>query len=269
MALTASVVLRRDFSVTFSRGLARMAGACNGVVLAGLLVVALHANAAAEIIVIGLLAVAVGASFGASYALFTGFLTGLVVLLVGVVAPGTFATAVDRLEGTLVGGALALAVYGLWPTWSEQQAPKAFASLVARQRDYLGAVLAVASGTRPLDRREMRGLARDARRAKAAADEAIVRSADEPEGRRFSLTKGRGILAALSRISLAAHALRSDVEDGRLGEPVPAWTPWPMMSPTPWPGWAISSSTRRRRRRSGCDRRCVIATMSWQKRWRA
>lgn len=225
VALTASVVLRPDFSVTFSRGLARMAGTCIGVVLAGLLVVALHANAAAEIIVIGLLAVAVGASFGASYALFTGFLTGLVVLLVGVVAPGTVSTAVDRLEDTLVGGSLALAVYGLWPTWSEQQAPKALASLVTRQRDYLGAVLAVASGARPLDSREMRGLARDARRAKAAADEAIVRSADEPEGRRFSLTKGRGILAALSRISLAAHALRSDIEDGRLGEPVPALDP--------------------------------------------
>ena len=203
-----------------------MLGTCVGVILAGLLVIALHPNAAAEIIVIGVLAVAVGASFHASYALFTGFLTGLVVLLVGVVAPGTFSTAVDRLEDTLVGGALALVVYGLWPTWSEQQTPQALASLVARQRAYLGAVLAVASGARPLDGHNFRGLARDARRAKAEADEAIVRSADEPEGRRFPLSRGRGILAALSRISLTAHALRSDLEDGRLGEPVPALEPF-------------------------------------------
>jgi hypothetical protein len=226
VALTASVVLRPDFSVTFSRGLARMLGTCVGVILSGLLVIALHPNATAEIVVIGVLAVAVGASFRASYALFTGFLTGLVVLLVGVVAPGTFSTAVDRLEDTLVGGALALVVYGLWPTWSEQEAPQALASLMARQRDYLGAVLAVASGARRLDGHEMRGLARDARRAKAEADEAILRSADEPEDRRFSQSRGRGILAALSRISLTAHALRSDIEDGRLGAPVPALDPF-------------------------------------------
>jgi uncharacterized membrane protein YccC len=226
VALTASVVLRPDFSVTFSRGLARMLGTCVGVVLAGLLAVAVHANTAAEIAVIGLLAVAVGGTFNASYAVFTGFLTGLVVLLVGVVSPGTFSTAVDRLEDTLLGGALALAVYGLWPTWSEQQAPQALASLVGRQREYLGVVLSVAGGARAFDGHELRRLARAARQAKAEADDAMARAADEPEDRRFSSAKGSGILVALSRISLAAHALRSDIEDHRIGAPAPALAPF-------------------------------------------
>jgi uncharacterized membrane protein YccC len=226
VALTASVVLRPDFSVTFSRGLARMLGTCVGVVLAGLLAVAVHANAVADIALIGLLAVCVGATFNASYAVFTGFLTGLVVLLVGVISPGTFSTAADRLADTLLGGALAVAAYGLWPTWSEQQAPQALASLVERQREYLAVVLSVAGGARSSDGHELHRLARAARQAKAEADGAMARAAEEPEDRRFSSTKGLGILAALSRISLAAHALRSDIEDHRIDAPAPALAPF-------------------------------------------
>ncbi|HEV7209591.1 MAG TPA: FUSC family protein [Mycobacteriales bacterium] len=221
VALTASVVLRPDFSVTFSRGFARMLGTSVGVVLAGLLAVVLHGRAVADIIAIGVLCVAALASFPASYAMFTGFLTGLVVLLVGVATPSTVGTAFDRLADTLVGGVLALTVYALWPTWSQQQAAQAFAALVARQRDYLVAVLAVVSGERSLHRDELRGWARDARRAKAEADEALVRAADDPERHRFRLAQGQGIIAATSRISLAIHALRTDVEDGRPGGPVP------------------------------------------------
>jgi uncharacterized membrane protein YccC len=221
VALTASVVLRPDFSVTFSRGLARMIGTAVGVVLASLLEVALGHNGAAEIVATASCCALACACFAASYALFSCFLTGTVVLLIGLVSSGGYATALDRLEDTLIGGALALAAYALWPTWSLRGAPQAFSVLAERLSRYLNAILSALSGGGTGDGAELRRLARDARRAKAEADDALGRSVNEPEGRRFSLVNGQGIIAALSRISLAAHALRADLEDGRVPGALP------------------------------------------------
>jgi uncharacterized membrane protein YccC len=225
VALTAAVVIRPEFSATVSRGLARMVGTSVGVLLAGLLAIVLHSNTPAEIVGIGLLCAAACSTFRVSYALFSGFLTGLVVLLVGIVTSNTLTVALFRWEDTLIGGALALAVYGLWPTWSQQQAPWAFATLALRQQAYLSAVLTVLSGAGSLKLEQLGRLARDARLAKADADEALARAASEAEGRRFSLTVGQGIRAALSRVSLATHGLRADLEGGRIERPMPEIVP--------------------------------------------
>lgn len=226
VALTAAVVIRPEFSVTFSRGLARMLGTSVGVLLAGLLAVVLHSSTPAEIVAIGLLCAAACSTFQVSYAVFTGFLTGLVVLLVGIVTTNTLTVAVSRLEDTLIGGALALVGYGLWPTWSQQQAPRAFATLALRQRSYLSTVMSELGGGGRLPLDQLGQLARGARLAKADADEALARAASEAEGRRFSPNFGQGIRAALSRVSLATHGLRADLEGGRLERPLPEI--WPL-----------------------------------------
>ena len=171
--LTASVVLRPEFGNTFSRGLARLAGTCGGVLLAGLLAVAVHPDGASGVIAIGLLCLAAGASFQVSYALFSGFLTGAVVLLVGVVGPATLSTALDRLADTAIGGAIALTAYALWPTWSRATASAALATLTRAQRDYLGTVLAVLAGRHPRDLAELRRLARAAREGRGNAESAV------------------------------------------------------------------------------------------------
>jgi uncharacterized membrane protein YccC len=225
VALTAAVVIRPEFAATFSRGLARMVGTSVGVLLAGLLAIVLHSSTPAEFVAIGLLCAAACSTFRVSYALFSGFLTGLVVLLVGIVTSNTLTVAVFRWEDTLIGGALALVVYGLWPTWSQQQAPWAFATLALRQRAYLSAVLTELGGVGSLQLEQIGRLARDARLAKADADEALARAASEVEGRRFSLTAGQGIRAALSRVSLATHGLRADLEGGRIERPMPEIVP--------------------------------------------
>jgi uncharacterized membrane protein YccC len=225
VALTAAVVIRPEFSVTFSRGLARMVGTSVGVLLAGLLAIVLHSSTPAEIVAIGLLCAAACSTFRVSYAVFSGFLTGLVVLLVGIVTSNTLSVALFRWEDTLIGGTLALVVYGLWPTWSQQQTPRAFATLALRQRAYLSAVLAELGGAGRLQLDQLGRLAREARLAKADADEALARAASEAEGRRFSPTVGQGIRAALSRVSLATHGLRADLEGGRLERPSPEVAP--------------------------------------------
>jgi uncharacterized membrane protein YccC len=150
----------------------------------------------------------------------------VVVLLIGIVSANGYAAALDRLIDTLVGGSLALLAYALWPSWSERGAPRALSVLAQRQAQYLHAILWALAGSARPSPVELRRLAREARRAKAAADDARGQSFAEPEGRRFSPATGQGIAAALSRISLATHALRSDLEDGRHAEPRPELAPF-------------------------------------------
>jgi hypothetical protein len=221
VALTVAVVLRPDFSVTFSRGAARMAGTSVGVLLAGLLAVAVRPSGAAGVVAAGLLCAAACASFQVSYLAFSALITGLVVMLVGFVSPGTVTTAFDRLVDTLIGGSLALVAYAVWPTWSAGTAHEAFAALARAQRDYLDEVLAVVTGRRTLDPQRLRSLAKRARRVRADAESVVDRSLAEPAARRIDVAWSRGILAAMRRVSLTCHALRTDLEAGRLPTPFP------------------------------------------------
>jgi uncharacterized membrane protein YccC len=224
IALTASVVLRPEFSVTFSRGMARMLGTCVGVLVGGLVGIAIHGDAAATIVAIGLFCAAAGSSFQVGYALFTAFLTSLVVLLVGLVSPATLTLAGDRLLDTIIGGVLALVAFALWPTWGERQASVVFADLVARLRAYVGLVLATVAGDEAQDEGRQARLARQVRLGMAAAQDAYSRAEAEPRGRTFRSETGRGLVAGLTRVVLATHALRADLRNHLPAEPVPEVT---------------------------------------------
>jgi uncharacterized membrane protein YccC len=221
IALTASVVLRPEFATTFGRGMARMLGTCVGVLVGGLVATATHGAAPATIAAIGLFCAAAGSCFQVGYAVFTAFLTSLVVLLVGLVSPATITLAGDRLVDTIVGGVLALVAFALWPTWGDRQTTLVFADLVDRLRAYLAAVLATAAGRVPLDEGRQAQLARQVRMGMAAAEDVWARSDAEPAGRRFRSETGRGLVAGLARVVLATHALRSDLRAGLPADPVP------------------------------------------------
>ncbi|MDA8298268.1 MAG: FUSC family protein [Actinomycetota bacterium] len=225
VALTAAIVLRPDFSTTLGRGLARTVGTSLGVLLAGLLAIALHPSTLAVVIAIGLLSLGCCATFQVSYVLFTALLTGLVVLLVGIITPGTFSTALARLLDTVIGGALALTTYALWPTWSTTTAPRAFSALLDAQAAYLSATLAMWAGRAERDPRALTPLSRAARRARNEAEGVVTRAFTEPSGRRLDLKQSQALLAAISRISLTVHSLRAALEHPLLAVSVPEMTP--------------------------------------------
>lgn len=225
VALTAAIVLRPDFSATLGRGLARTVGTSLGVLLAGLLAIALHPSNVAVVIAIGILAFGCCATFQVSYVLFTALLTGLVVLLVGIITPGTFSTALARLLDTVIGGGLALIAYALWPTWSTTTAPRAFAALLDAQAAYVSATLAMWAGHAERDPHALTPLSRAARRARSDAEGVVTRSFTEPSGRRLDLKQSQALLAAISRISLTAHSLRAALEHPSLAGAVPEVAP--------------------------------------------
>ncbi len=225
MVVAAATILRPEFGATFTRGAERALGTCLGVALAGAIAVTLHPAGAATIVLVGALAWAGYSVFPASFAVGFSFITALVVFLLNTVSPDTLATATDRLVDTLVGGAIGLIAYALWPTWAHTSAWQSLADLVGAERTYVDGVLtAAAAGRRPGDQR-MRALARRARLARTTAESTVARSLSEPSTRRIDASQSQRALAAMRRLVQAAHVLRLDAQDERERRPQPELQP--------------------------------------------
>jgi uncharacterized membrane protein YccC len=210
IGLTVALVLRPDFASTFTRGLGRVIGTIAGAAIAALL-------ALADIAVGGFLALAVGfafasyALFSISYTLFSVTITVYVVLLLVIGGAAEHAAASDRVIATILGGAVALVAYAIWPTWARERIRAELGALVQAQGAYALVVLdAFFDGK--LDRAAMRERQRDVRRVRANAEAAIDQMRGEPVAERaIPLAAARGIVAAARRMSVATLALSARV----------------------------------------------------------
>lgn len=225
MVVAAATVLRPEFGATFTRGTERALGTGLGVAIAGAIAAALHPSGAATVMLVGLLGWAAYALFPASFAAGFAFITALVVFLLNALSPDTLATASARLLDTLVGGAIGLAVYALWPTWARGSARQALAELVAAERAYVAGILAaITAGRRPAEQ-PMRRLARRARVARTTAEAVVARSLSEPETRRIDARQSQAALGGLRRLIAAAHVLRLDAQEEGERPPRPELAP--------------------------------------------
>lgn len=141
--ITILVVLRPDFQATFGRGLARVLGTAIGILLAtGLLVLAAPdtAHVVGVLLVLGF-GLALYASLNVNYALFSVFVTAMVVVLLSFFEHAPVGpTLQDRLLNTVIGSGIALGAYALWPTWQRERVPGVLAEWLHDERDYLSAV---------------------------------------------------------------------------------------------------------------------------------
>lgn len=225
VAVAAATVLRPEFGATFTRGTERALGTCLGVALAGAISVALHPAGGVIVVIVGLLGWAGYAMFPASFAVGFAFITTLVVFLLNALSPDTLSTASARLLDTLIGGALGLVAYALWPTWAHGTAWQKLAELVDAQRAYISSVLSAAAEGRRVRDEETRTLARRARLARTAAEATVARSLSEPSTRRIDATESQAALGALRRLVQAAHVVRLDTQEERARHPLPELAP--------------------------------------------
>ena len=141
--------------------------------------------------------------------------------LLNIVNPDTLATAGARLLDTLIGGALGLLVFALWPTWSEAPARDAVAELLGALRQYLSDVLgAYTTGTRP-PTDEIRRISRRLRLARVNAESTVARSLSEPTSRQVDPERAQGALATILRLTQAAHVLRLEAQEHEPPPPSP------------------------------------------------
>jgi uncharacterized membrane protein YccC len=218
IGLTVALVLRPDFSSTFTRGFARIFGTIAGAVVASAIAV-FHPSDLAYIALAIAFAFLSYALFNVSYAVFSAAITGYVVYLLAFGGSPEHAAATDRVLATIAGGVLALLAYVVWPTWARERVADDLAALLRAQARFGSLVMrAFLDPARP-DVAAMYDAQLQSRRARSNAEASIDQMKGEPvRVREISLAAAQGVLAASRRIGVASLALRARLDDR---EPVP------------------------------------------------
>jgi len=221
--MTAVLVLRPEFTDTFARALARIAGTILGAGAAHLIVTTIEPGPTTLTVLVLMFVWGCYAFSRMNYVLFATCLTGYVVfiLMLGGVAEMTAATA--RAMYTVAGGLLAVGAYVVWPTWAASTARSALAAVLEIHGRYVSGLLAAYGDPVDLEPKlsALRQLRSEARLARSNAEATGERMLSEPVSRATIGPRAAiGLLAALRRHALAALSLHAGLERG-VPQPVP------------------------------------------------
>ena len=136
LPMTVAIVLKPDFTATFSRGVLRVAGTLTGLAFATLLFHIVSTTALTQIVLIALLTFLLRSLGAANYGILTAAVSALVVLLIGLTGVSAKEVIAARAVNSVSGGALALLAYWLWPTWERYRINENVARLLDAYRDY-------------------------------------------------------------------------------------------------------------------------------------
>jgi uncharacterized membrane protein YccC len=225
--MTVAIVLKPDFTATFSRGVLRLAGTLIGIVLTTALFLLLRPSEGVEIALIGILMFIVRCYGPANYGIFVTAVTALVVLLISVagMSHGAAPAGVIAARGwnTALGGVIALLAYAIWPTWERTQFSETMADMLDAYRNYFRVIRENYlqpddSFVQALDRARLAG-----RLARANLEASVDRLSSEPGASPESLSLLNAMLASSHRLAHAMIALEAGLARSR---PVPARNPF-------------------------------------------
>jgi uncharacterized membrane protein YccC len=212
--MTVAIVLRADYGATFSFGLLRVAGTVMGLVLTTALLYFLPMDPWARLAVMAVLCAGFRYFGTVHYGLAVTALTGMVVLLLALAGEPAGPTMVSRLIATVVGSAMTLTAYGLWPTREREQIRPALTRLLQAYASYVGSLGPAAPAGQ---RRETRQAVRVAR---ANAEAAVARLLEESAAAPGLAELAQSLLANSNRLARTAMTL-----DAVLSQPAPQPAP--------------------------------------------
>ncbi len=207
VAMTAVIVLRPDYSSTLQRGLGRIVGTLGGVLIAWGTVSLLGPGRGGLVLLVGLFATGTYLFIRSNIALGATALTALITCLLEVEGQPVTATAPARLLDTVVGGAIALVIYLLLPTWQGDDLPAVVARSVDASRAWARVVLGGLVDRRTYDADAAHGLGSNARRARAEAELAVEGAKGEPRRSAERLETAVAVVAANRRLNRALLSL--------------------------------------------------------------
>ncbi|HET9108664.1 MAG TPA: FUSC family protein [Steroidobacteraceae bacterium] len=213
--MTVAIVLRADYGATFSYGLLRVAGTVMGLLLTTALVHFLPAAPWAWLAAMAVLCAAYRYYGPVHYGVAVAALSGMVVLLLALAGEPPDSTMVPRLIATVIGSAMALTAFGLWPTREHTQIRTALARLL---RAYAAYLASLGAPGRAQERREARNAARVAR---ANAEAALERLQAEPTAPPVTAELTRSLLANSNRLARTTMTLEAALA-GPAAAPAPA-----------------------------------------------
>lgn len=203
LPMTVAVVLKPDFTTTFTRGFLRLAGTIAGLVLATVLYHLVPQSGWTQLLLVGGFTFLLRYLGPANYGVFTLAVSGLIVFLLAAtgVAPGGVIAA--RALNTMAGGLLALLAYAAWPTWERTTIAESLAEMIEAIRIYFRGV------ADEFSRSEAERITLDQERSRwrlkrSAAEAAIDRVLSEPGS-------SQARAACLSSIMASSNALVNSV----------------------------------------------------------
>jgi uncharacterized membrane protein YccC len=204
--MTIAIVLKPDFSGTFSFGLLRILGTIAGLVLTTVLAHYAFDSEWESIFLVGLLCYGFRTLTPVHYGIAVSLLTALVVILVSFQGEAPRATIWVRLMNTVIGSSLALLAYAVWPTWERHQVRPTLAAMLDAYRRYFTALV--------LGSPQARADARIAARlARSNAIDSLTRLEAEPLKDQALVELAERVFANANRFIRAAMELDAVLEN--------------------------------------------------------
>ncbi len=200
LPMTVAVVLKPDFTTTFSRGVLRLLGTFVGLVLATVLYHALPASPWRQLFLVGIFMFLMRWFGPANYGAFSICISGLIVFLVAATGVSPGQVVVERAVYTAVGGVFALVAYAVWPTWERKQVSEVVSDMLDATRNYFRAVVERFGREDQILETALNETRRAWRRARSNAEASVDRVSAEP-----GITPER--LNCLNSILASSHAL--------------------------------------------------------------
>jgi uncharacterized membrane protein YccC len=219
LPMTVAIVLRPDFTTTFTRGVLRVAGTFAGLVLATVIFHLLAPSITTEIVLIGALAFVLRCFGPANYGIFVTAISAMIVLLFAMIGVAPGEVIAERAMHTLLGGVLALTAYAIWPTWERTQVSATLANLLDAYRDYFRVVREAYTHPERSFGRELDRVRLAARLARSNAEASIERFVAEPGTPPEAVQRLNAVLASSHRFVHALMALEAGLLRSR---PLPA-----------------------------------------------
>jgi uncharacterized membrane protein YccC len=220
LPMTVAIVLKPDFTATFSRGVLRVAGTLIGLVFATIVFHFLPSGVGSEIILVAGLTFALRWAGPAHYGVLVAAVSALVVMLIAVSGIAPNDVIVARGLNTLAGGALALVAYIVWPTWQHTQIREMMATMLDAYRDYFRRVSQVYIQPSTRDDEKLDSARVAARLARSNVEASIDRMSAEPGVPVDALSSWNAMLASSHGFINGVMALEAALP-GENDEPAP------------------------------------------------
>jgi uncharacterized membrane protein YccC len=217
------IVLKPDFTATFSRGVLRLAGTFAGLILATVLFHFAHPSMYEQALLIGACMFLMRSVGPANYGVFVSSLSGLVVLLVAMTGIGPKQVIAARGVNTFAGGILALLAYWLWPTWERKQSGEILAQMLEAYRAYFRGIATTYQQLDAHDEAQLNALRLAARLARSNVEASAARISAEPGITAERLSLVNAMLASSHRLILAVMALDSGLAQSEHAPARPAF----------------------------------------------
>jgi uncharacterized membrane protein YccC len=207
LPMTIVLVLKPEFTTTFTRGVLRIFGTIVGLFLATALFHFVPGTITLQIILIFVFTLLLRWVGPANYGIFAVAISALVVFLIALTGVSPKELIWARGINTAAGGALAVLAYWVWPTWERTQVSERIAEMLDTYRVYFRKLVETytrnkADGAGELDRVRLR-----ARMARTNLEASIERLGAEPGTTAEEINQLNALLASSHRFVHALMAL--------------------------------------------------------------